>query len=922
MAGARQNTSIQSSLVSIFKKIDTMVDSIVSTNEANLLVLGDIQSIVKVDISTELKKQTSILKEIKNKITGSKKPFKEESSTTSLDSDKKNFSIFGNAFSVIVKAANKITPKTAENVKVFIKSLVESLKDLNTVDFTKATNAATTINSILLIGKNALKFAGYMVLFALISPIVKIGISILAWTIKSLSTIELPDAKTIDVIQDLIAIGHKILLFGLSLAGFALIAIPAAIGVLAFVGIVKILSIFIKDQNKKTLDGLEIIVKIGLGIIVFGLALTAVALLAPKILIGAIVAASAISLISLALIITGNPKVKEGTRSLLWLSLGIVTLGLSLFTFNLLVNPAQSVLSILVIGGLGLVMGFIGIMSNSITKGSMAMLLAAAPITLLAISMFIWQMANITWESIGQVLTTVLGVGVLMGIAGLAAPYIALGALSMGLSAIAILVMTWALKEFQKLNWTQKNSDNLKYTIKSVLSALSGTNEKKGILSNLNSVATQGLSAITSLFSIGPLILGSAAIYAMSIALEKFQSLNWTPANTQSLSGVITSVLDAVSKKSSPYGQPTLGGQILDTMISLMTIGTLVRGSVALWLFSLALEKFKSVQWTPDLTVKLSSTITAVLGAVGNASTIKVNPGLGILQTILSLIGAGSIFVAGAGVWLFSESLLKFKNVKWDTTKDSASLKSAISGVITTLNDSVGLLSGGEAKAKAVLLSSIAYSLQNFFNSLKSFKNLNWTSSDTALIKNAIDTIFAYDDTKKYDGLTKVANNFKRIADYMGTMKSHINTIDIKKLTLTESMMKSIAALSKDPNAIAGTIRTAIEQAFQKMTEEMNAILTEVMTKNSTMLTNSINNSFEKAISSNTNKSMVIQPTVTTNPAIKPVNSITGQKPGQFVQANTQDTSKLAEDIADAFIKALHTAGFKVAVKDDFLVVK
>lgn len=920
MAGARQDTSVQSALVSIFRKIDTMVDSIVRTNNENLIVLGDIQKIVKVDISTELKKQTTILSEIKAKLVGksSGKFTKEETGT---DSDKKNFEMFGNSFAAIVKAANKITPQTTKNVKEFLNGLADSFKNLNDIDFSKASSVATAITSIVSIGKNALKFAGYMILFTMVSPIVKLGVTVLAWTLSSFNKLTLPDEKTLEGVETLIGLGGKILLFGLAMAAFTIVAVPAAIGILAFAGIVKFLNLVLGQQDNKALAGLQVVLKIGLGIIVFGLALIGFAMIAPQAAIGALVAAGSIALISLALMITGNPKVEVGVKSLLKIALGIAALGLSLFIFNVLVDPGKAFLSLLIIGGIALVMGIAGKFSTDIEKGAMAMLLASAPIAVLAISMFIWQIAGITWESIGQVLTLILGVGVLMGLAGAAAEFILPGAIAMGLSAIAILIMTWALKEFQSLNWTTKNSDNLKYTIKSVLYALSGTDEKRGILSNIGSALGQGLQAIVSLYSIGPLILGSAAIWIMSMSLEKFKSINWTPGDTVTLSGVITGVLDAISRKSSPFGQPSIGGQILDTMISIMSGGALIVGSVALWMFSLALEKFKSVNWTPDLTANLSSTITTVLGSLGNTKVTSVNPGIGILQTILTLIGAGNIFLAGAGIWLFSESLLKFKNIKWDPAKDSNSLKTAISGVIGTINDSVGLLAGGEAKVKAVLLSTISDSLEDFVDALKEFKDLSWTAADTTLIKGAMDTIFAFDDTKKYNGLDRVANNFQRIAGYMGSMKAHINAIDIKKLTLTESMMKSIAALAKDPNAIAGTIRTAIEQAFQKMTAEMNQILTDVMNKNSAVLSKSITSSFEKIATTNTGPLIGATATPIAATPMVPTKQVP-TKPVPATQQVDQTTNKLAEDIADAFIKALHTAGFKVAVKDDYLVVK
>ena len=648
------------------------------------------------------------------------------------------------------------------------------------------------------------------------------------------------------------------------------------------------------------MEGLNIILKIGLGVVLFGTALFTISIFAPQILIGALVASASIGLLTAVLLLVGVDKLKDGLRNLPFIGLGLISIAVGLFFFNNLVNPEKTFISLLVfsgvalamsfagllsnkikdgakammlaaapiallaialkvwqmadvspisvlslmtvIGGVALVMSLAGVLSSQIKKGSIAMMLAAAPIVILTIAMSLWQIAGITWQSIGQVLAITSGVAILMGIAGLAATPIALGALAMGLSAVAILLMTVALSKFQTLNWTESNSNNLKYTIKSVLYALSGTDEKKSLLSNIGSAVGQGLQSIVSLFSIGPLVLGSAAI----------------------------------------------------------------------WLMSEALEKFKSVNWTTGLAMSLTSTISGVLGSLGNTRVTTVNPGLGMLQTILALIGAGTVFVAGAGIWLLSESLLKFKNVKWDPIKDTTALKGAMIGIIEALNDSVGLGDAVKAKAKAIALSTISDSLNNFFKSLKRWKSLNWWNKDTVILKNAINMIFSFDDAKKYDGLQRAATNFRLIAGSMGQMKAHINSLDIKKLTLTESMMKSIAALSKDPNAIAGTIRTSIEQAFAKMTEEMNKILTEVMTKNSDVISKSISGIKQETNISNTPAQNLI--TTTQNQAMK--TSTSTNKPAKEPEKQFNEEI-LAKKISSEFMKVLSASGLRVIVNQD-----
>jgi hypothetical protein len=70
----------------------------------------------------------------------------------------------------------------------------------------------------------------------------------------------------------------------------------------------------------------------------------------------------------------------------------------------------------------------------------------------------------------------------------------------------------------------------------------------------------------------------------------------------------------------------------------------------------------------------------------------------------------------------------------------------------------------------------------------------------------------------------KVANNYDRIQKSMKLMQQHINGMDLKKLTLTDSMMKSIAMLSKNPEAIAKAVTNSIEESFKELIEALKEL--------------------------------------------------------------------------------------------------
>ena len=67
MAAARQEET-NSAMLSILKKMDTMVAATQQTYEQSLITLGSVETIMKVDVGTELKKQTAILMSIEAKI--------------------------------------------------------------------------------------------------------------------------------------------------------------------------------------------------------------------------------------------------------------------------------------------------------------------------------------------------------------------------------------------------------------------------------------------------------------------------------------------------------------------------------------------------------------------------------------------------------------------------------------------------------------------------------------------------------------------------------------------------------------------------------------------------------------------------------------------------------------------------------------
>jgi len=58
----------------------------------------------------------------------------------------------------------------------------------------------------------------------------------------------------------------------------------------------------------------------------------------------------------------------------------------------------------------------------------------------------------------------------------------------------------------------------------------------------------------------------------------------------------------------------------------------------------------------------------------------------------------------------------------------------------------------------------------------------------------------------------------------MKLFQGHVNGMDLQKLTATDSMMKSLAIMSKSPDVIAGKIAESIEKAFKDLLEGLKTI--------------------------------------------------------------------------------------------------
>lgn len=74
------------------------------------------------------------------------------------------------------------------------------------------------------------------------------------------------------------------------------------------------------------------------------------------------------------------------------------------------------------------------------------------------------------------------------------------------------------------------------------------------------------------------------------------------------------------------------------------------------------------------------------------------------------------------------------------------------------------------------------------------------------------------------NGIDSIAKNMDKIQNSMKLFKEHVNSLDLKKLTLTNSMFQAIAAMSKNPEAMAKAIVSSMNKSFEELIKALKEL--------------------------------------------------------------------------------------------------
>jgi hypothetical protein len=291
---------------------------------------------------------------------------------------------------------------------------IESMKGSGKQFQEKAAALVLTIDAISKIGPAILKFAGYLFLATpllivgmIAAPLFGLALFVITKVLQMASK-PLSDPKTQQALIAMGDVAKAILLFGVALV-LATVIYPAGMSALPYI-VISLLAIgglfFLLDKM-----GIDKSMK--------------------RISVGLMFAAGAIVLLGLAFLLVDT-------------------------MYQAMDDPAMTMLMIAgMVVGIAVVFWLAGKFAKEILLGSLVMIFAAIPIILLGVAVSIFA-ASITpdeagWITIGQIGALVTGVGLVMGLAGLAAPFIAAGAAAMIVAGLALVFVSLGAAAMAKL---------------------------------------------------------------------------------------------------------------------------------------------------------------------------------------------------------------------------------------------------------------------------------------------------------------------------------------------------------------------------------------------------------------------------------------------------------------------------------------
>jgi hypothetical protein len=489
-------------------------------------------------------------------------------------------------------------------------------------------DTAKNLEPILGLAKGVLLFGLAMMIYTIMAPIAMIGTVLFGLTIRLLlMTMGAANKEKTDQLNSILNLAKGVLLFGLAMTIYVVMAPIAMIGAVLFGLTIRLLLMAMGTASKEKTDQMNSVLNLAKGILLFALAMVITTLLFPVVLIGAIMFSLALFIIDMGLSLISDKKTRRGVLNLIGIAIGIILFGLTLLAFTNSVSITDALfvavtvaafglifyligkefvtvlkgalavaaigLSIVILGlgllmfkaanisgedalilgaivvGLGIAMFIAGGFSVEIELGAIAMIIASAAIVVLSIGLLIFSQANLTMDDALVLGATIVGLGTTMALAGLASPFIILGSAAMAIAGAALIAITVGLGVFKLIGWEKSDGDGLNNALSSVMSGFLGGEMPGGLLASLKFAAQAAARAALLFISIPPMLLAGLALIPITASLAIFKKSGFTTSDADSLEYMIGSVVRAFGIVTDTERQKQMGFSVnpLDLMI-------------------------------------------------------------------------------------------------------------------------------------------------------------------------------------------------------------------------------------------------------------------------------------------------------------------------------------------------------------------
>jgi hypothetical protein len=651
---ARQE-DVNSAMLSILKKMDTMVTATQQTYEQSLITLGSVETIMRVDVGAELKKQTAILMSIESKIGAQAKSAAGEGDELTGE----ELSNMSKGLVKLVNAAKKVNNKLGDLVKSFLTKVAEGFKAFSEeVDPKKAADISA---AILGIGKGVLLFALSLALAAPLLILALPGAFLLGLTLRIILKTA-GEAKGADPagMVALMGIGSSVLKF---VGAMVLVTLAAPFMILGavFLGLsIRILTSLGKTASKEGAEGMSAILNMAKGALLYSLAMIAVTLLAPVVLIGSIILGISLRILAFGLRAIGDKEAKQGIRALAVLSIAIFAFALVLWAFPQMVDFKTAAFTFLTIGGFGILFWMLGKAATTIYKGALAMLVVGFSILILSVGLMIFKASKFDMMDALVLGITLTGLGAAMFVAGKFFKEIILGSIAMILAGAAIIVLSMGLAIFKASKFQLEDALSLgaAITVVGLAFGVAGAGPIPGFIM---------LGAIA-------MILAGASLIVLSLGLGAFKLTGFKLEDALSLGAAIGSV-----------GVTMAAAGLAFPFIALGSVA-MILASVALIPIVGALALFKTLGWKKEdgetLEGALGSVISGFLGGSmpgGLIASLKF-AAQAAARAVLLFVTVPPMILAGIALISISAGLSAFKKSGF-TKSDGEGLEFMIGSV-------------------------------------------------------------------------------------------------------------------------------------------------------------------------------------------------------------------------------------------------